>query len=127
MPDLSVISNLKNLCLNHLEPLRSLFGPIIITSGYRNIQLNTLVGGHPNSGHLYGLSCDFQIKKEDKIISPLYVVAMSKIKYISLTYGKLICYLDQKRFHIDSGHQKMIFLKFDLMDNYIDITNEFSG
>ncbi|SRR5699024_5625751 len=43
-----------------LEQLRSaLGGPIIISSGYRNPELNKAVGGSPTSAHALGLAVDF--------------------------------------------------------------------
>ena len=60
--DQRVISNLKNLCENVVEPLRQHSGvPIVITSGYRCPALNRAVGGSPTSQHLTGEACDLQI------------------------------------------------------------------
>lgn len=44
-----------------LEQVRALLGgkPIIVSSGFRSMQLNTLVGGQPNSAHLRGYAADF--------------------------------------------------------------------
>ena len=50
-PD-SALKNLKILCSQVLEPARAKFGqPLTITSGYRCLKLNRLVGGQPNSYH----------------------------------------------------------------------------
>lgn len=44
--------------------------PIIITSGFRSLALNRLVGGAANSQHCLGCAADFHIKgmKIDEII-----------------------------------------------------------
>lgn len=44
-----------------LELIRTLLGdnPMIITSGYRSPQLNTVIGGSKTSMHCHGLAADF--------------------------------------------------------------------
>ena len=43
----------------YLNPIRERFGsPIIITSGYRGKDLNTMVGGQRTSNHLFGEAVD---------------------------------------------------------------------
>jgi len=66
--DREVIENLRNLCIQVLEPLREFAGvPVIITSGYRCKELNRKVGGVANSQHLVGEAADLTIS--DKPIS----------------------------------------------------------
>ena len=61
-PSQEVISNLKVLCQNVLEPLRAFAQqPIIISSGYRCPQLNIKVGGVYSSQHTLGEACDIHI------------------------------------------------------------------
>ena len=56
------IKNLKILCTQVLEPARQKFGhPLTITSGFRCLKLNRLVGGQPNSYHLKGMAADIRI------------------------------------------------------------------
>lgn len=58
----ALIPNLKNLCEQVLEPMRQHFGvSIILSSGYRCPQLNTLVGGSPTSQHMTGEAADIRI------------------------------------------------------------------
>ena len=60
-PD-SAIKNLKILCTQILEPARQRFGhPLTITSGFRCVKLNRIVGGQPNSYHLKGMAADIRI------------------------------------------------------------------
>jgi zinc D-Ala-D-Ala carboxypeptidase len=61
-PNSAQISNLKNLCLNILQPLRDYYGkPVIVSSGYRSPMLNAKTSKSKNSQHLYGLAADFEI------------------------------------------------------------------
>lgn len=58
-----VLDNLLLLVINVLQPLREYVNkPIIITSGYRSLPLNTKVGGVNNSQHLTGQAADFVIQ-----------------------------------------------------------------
>lgn len=68
-PTQEVINNLKELCVNVLEPLRVALGkPISVTSGYRSPALNKAVGGavdkngKPKSQHCFGQAADIQVK-----------------------------------------------------------------
>lgn len=64
-PSLDVISNLQQLCIHVLEPLREYFNcPIIISSGYRSPALNKAVGGVANSQHMTGEACDIHLPDE---------------------------------------------------------------
>ena len=50
-----------------LDPLRRIHQqPIIITSGYRCVQLNKAVGGVPSSWHTKGNAADIHIKDENE-------------------------------------------------------------
>lgn len=61
-PSDAVKDNLKKLCDNVLEPLRSFVGkPLIITSGYRCKRVNKLVGCSPTSQHTEGKAADFHV------------------------------------------------------------------
>lgn len=58
-PNDEIIQNLHNLA-ETLEDVRKVLGkPIIISSGYRSIAVNRLVGGAANSFHTKGLAADF--------------------------------------------------------------------
>ena len=61
-PSEEVIRNLRHLCTEVLEPLRSHFGqPVVISSGYRCPPLNRVVGGSPHSQHLKGEAADTRV------------------------------------------------------------------
>ncbi len=64
IPSIGVLRNLCSLLIEVLEPARVKLGaPIIVTSGYRNVALNTIVGGGKNSQHIRGQAADLVCKK----------------------------------------------------------------
>lgn len=64
-PTLEVVSNLQQLCVNILEPLRAYFNtPIVVSSGYRSPALNKAVGGSATSQHMTGEAADLRIPSE---------------------------------------------------------------
>ena len=59
IPSPAVKQNLLSLAKT-LEKVRSALGhPITINSGYRNLELNRGIGGHPKSAHMQGYAADF--------------------------------------------------------------------
>lgn len=61
-PSLEVVSNLQQLCIHVLEPLREHFNcPITISSGYRCPALNKAVGGVATSQHMTGEAADIHL------------------------------------------------------------------
>ena len=59
-PTTQHLVNMTYGCLMLLEPARAAVGPIIINSGYRNADVNALVGGVKNSQHLLGQAADIR-------------------------------------------------------------------
>jgi uncharacterized protein YcbK (DUF882 family) len=90
MPDINSMDCLLELIVHVLQPLRDKVGkPIIITSGYRNWQVNKLVGGavdvhgNPISQHCKGQAADFNIKGMS-IAATIDFIKKSGIEYDQL-------------------------------------------
>lgn len=61
-PPTEAVENLRALCLNVLEPLRSwIIKPISVLSGYRSPALNTAVHGRSDSQHMRGEAVDVEV------------------------------------------------------------------
>lgn len=84
MPDINSLDNMLELIYYVLQPLRNKIGkPMIITSGFRNQQVNKLVGGSKTSEHTKGMAVDFVING----MSPKQIINFirkSGIKYTQL-------------------------------------------
>ena len=61
-PTLQHVANMVYGCVMLLEPARQVVGPILINSGFRNEDVNALVGGVRNSQHLLGQAADIRPK-----------------------------------------------------------------
>lgn len=67
-PDNQSIKNLKKLCNDVLQPIRDKYGkPIYINSGYRNPQLNRVVGGSQSSQHCRGEAADIDTNNNKEL------------------------------------------------------------
>ena len=65
-PSTDQINNLKDLCLNVLQPIRSHFdSPVVISSGYRSPELCIAIGSKPTSQHSEGKAADIEIMNID--------------------------------------------------------------
>lgn len=85
VPSPSIIGNLKVLA-EGMESIRDLLGhSILISSGYRNPELNRGIGGSIKSAHLYGYAADFTCPAFG---APREIVR--KIKNSDIYYDQLI-------------------------------------
>ena len=61
-PPPTVVDNIKKLVTTCLQPIRDAAeSPLIITSGYRPDELNTLINGSKTSAHRFGRAADFTV------------------------------------------------------------------
>ena len=63
-----VAGQLELVCVRYLEPLRRLYGPVHIVSGYRSESYNRRIGGAPHSYHVWsadrmGLAVDLRCER----------------------------------------------------------------
>ena len=66
-PDKEHLKNMQVLIRDLIQPMRDALGPIRISSGYRNPQLNRAIGGHTKSQHCKGEALDLQFWKKGKM------------------------------------------------------------
>ena len=106
-PDINSLDNLLELIFYVLQPLRDKLGkPMVITSGYRNSQVNKLVGGANNSGHLYGQAADFVVNG----MTPAQVVEF--IKKSGVEFDQCIDEGSWTHISFNKGHNRRQVLKY---------------
>ena len=59
-PGPAELAALKRLCVEALEPIRDVVGPLRVTSGYRSRAVNDAIRGSRTSAHMRGLAADVQ-------------------------------------------------------------------
>lgn len=81
----AVIENLRTLCAL-MEQVRYVLGgrPIEVLSGFRNDELNKLVGGSETSAHRYGLACDFRPPSHLTLFQAALLIAESGLIFDQL-------------------------------------------
>jgi zinc D-Ala-D-Ala carboxypeptidase len=80
-PDQEVIENLHKLA-EGLEDVRKLLCyPIFVSSGYRCLELNTLLKSKPTSAHVRGLAADFIVPAYGSVEKVMEAIVNSDIQY----------------------------------------------
>ncbi len=108
MPDINSLDCMLDLIVHCLQPIRDKIGkPVIISSGFRNSQVNKLVGGVATSQHCKGQAVDFTIPGET--ISGI----IFKIQTMGIEFDQLINEYD-KWVHISfvKGKNRKQVLKY---------------
>lgn len=83
-PNQAQTQNLVRLCEQVLEPLRSKVGPIVVSSGFRSVAVNSFIGGSASSDHCDGRAADILVPGK----TPLQVAQI--IATLELPYKQLI-------------------------------------
>ena len=105
MPDINSLDNMLELIFHCLQPIRDLIKkPMIITSGFRNQQVNFLAGGAFNSQHKEGKAADFIIKG----MTPKEIIEI--IKKSDIEYDQLL-----------NEYDKWVHISFNRGKNRMDI------
>ena len=93
LPDWDDINRLLELCRWILDPVREMYGkPIVVTSGFRTLFLNRLVGGVTTSQHMQGLAADLRCDDPKALFD---LIAES-----DLPFDQLIYYQKRKFVHV---------------------------
>lgn len=79
-----------------LQPLRNIYGPIGILSGYRSPELNTAVGGSPTSQHMVAEAVDISNEHVQHIFWDLKNTVLKS----AFPVGQVILYGDKNFVHI---------------------------
>ena len=91
---------LDSKLIDVLEHIRARLGgrPVIVTSGYRCPEHNELIGGAPNSDHLYGWAADIVIRG----IEP---EELAKVVRLYLPHGRIGTYSNKSCVHVGVMHR----------------------
>lgn len=102
-PSKLVVARLKLLCEQILQPLReSVLKPIKISSGYRCLKVNEMVGGVPSSQHTLGQAADIVING----MTP-YEIG-KKVIELNLPFDQLIFYETFVHISYSPRHRRQI-------------------
>jgi len=66
-PNKDHLRNIQRLVSNLIQPMRDAIGPIRISSGYRNPNVNRAIGGSAKSQHCKGEALDLQFWNDGEI------------------------------------------------------------
>ena len=83
MPD-EYLQRIQDLVDNVLQPLRDIFGPIRILSGYRSVDLCLAIGSNEHSNHAYGFVADIEPIDRDVSLYDILSYINKKMEYKEL-------------------------------------------
>lgn len=87
VPNKEQFLNLYYLCRFVLQPIRSYYGrPVSISSGFRCLELNRLIGSADNSQHIQGKAVDFEIMGLDNYAVVRHVARVINFDQCILEY-----------------------------------------
>jgi len=85
IPTSNMIEKLRDLCVHCLQPIRDYFDkPLIVTSGFRSVALNTRVKGSATSQHMRGEAADFKVLHTN--LKEVFRYAQKHLDYDQLIY-----------------------------------------
>lgn len=88
VPPAECINRLRTLCVEVLEPVRRLYGPLIITSGFRSEAVNKAVGGAKGSQHTKGMAADFVLQSTAASLGDAFVWMAHNLNFDQLIWEK---------------------------------------
>jgi len=111
------LDGLQILVRNLLQPLRDAIGPIRISSGYRNPELNRAIGGSLKSQHCKGEALDVQFWKNGEMCNEeVYKWVLSS----GIEFDQMINEFDFAWIHIsvkDKGNRNQVLVAYKDKDN----------
>ena len=87
-PSEEVITNLTSLCNMVLQKVRNSHGSVIVSSGYRSLELNKAIGGSTKSDHCKGFAADFEVPELDNKQLALWIQDNLIFKQLILEFYK---------------------------------------
>lgn len=119
--------NAIRLSSDYLELFREATGPITISSGYRSLALNKLVGGSRSSAHTVGLAVDmtFRINIYDAFDKIIKVIKDKKLEWDQLIFEEKVMngvVVRWVHFGLSNGVQRKQILHRNIKGQYIPIT-----
>ena len=88
LPGAGEVKNLENVCYEILEPVRAKFDekPVLITSGFRSLEVNRILGSSDSSQHCKGQAVDFEIPGVPNIKVAYWIQANCDFDQLILEY-----------------------------------------
>lgn len=118
-PSPEEIENLQELCVNVLQPIREVFGPVFVSSGFRSLTINSLTGGSANSYHVKGMAADIEVASASTL--DLFLWIKNNLPYTELI---LEFYVEG---YPDSGWVHVAYDKDDLKKKTLVATKMMNG
>ena len=107
-PNEKHLHNLQMLVRDLIQPMRNDLGPIRISSGYRNPELNRAIGGSSKSQHCKGEALDIQFWKDGEMCNKeIYDYILNS----NMEFDQMINEFDFAWIHIslkDKGNRKQV-------------------
>lgn len=101
------VHTMQKLCEKILERVRALHNvPLIINSGFRSKELNSLINGSSTSDHMYGAAAD--VVNTHIINDPITVAEQLWKK--DIPFRQLIAYSDKKFLHVSINHSSKPYM-----------------
>lgn len=116
-PNKDHLRNIQRLVSNLVQPMRDALGPIRISSGYRNPNVNRAIGGSSKSQHCKGEALDLQFWSDGKISNKeIYDWVLSS----DVEFDQMINEFDFSWIHIsfkEKGNRKQVLEAYKDEDN----------
>lgn len=108
LPSWEDVENLQELITDVLDPIRIEWGqPIVVTSGYRSVELNVRVGGVYNSAHMDGYAVDIRPATwSEKSPTDLFKLIQAMTEDGLIEVDQVILYRKKKIVHISNAYPR---------------------